>query len=213
MTTFLTLKNLVYKSLGRDDNDEATVLIVPAVINYAITAVALIFKPPELISSNPVVISAGSKSVSLSSLDFIDLTKVYNETDSRELFFVPFENWDIIVPSGLTVVKFYSINGETLFVKGTPAADKTLTVYCIDYPTELTADDQPVDFEHYDSYIMAVASAIAFAAFEEGETVDVWAKVVEALGMSFLKGSAMREVIAGKQISLESTITGALAKQ
>lgn len=211
MTTFSVIKNLVYKSLGHDEgDDDVLTIMVPAAINYAQVAVALIFKPPELNSSNDVIVSAGAKSVSIGALNFIDVIKIYNLTDSKDLHYVPFESWEILVPT-LTTIKFYTIFGEYIYVKGSPAGDTTLTIYQLVYPTELTTADQELDFPHYDSYIIAVACAICFAALEEGESVDVWAKVTEALGMPFLKGSQMREVIAGRQASLEATISGALA--
>jgi hypothetical protein len=207
MTTFLTLKDLVYKSIGRDSTDQLAAAVVPEAVNYALDVVALLFKPPELNTSGAVTVAGGSNYASIASLDFIDVTKVHNDTDGRELLFVPFEQWDVIVPS-LADVRFYSIYGDRLYVKATPAANKTLTVYYYAYPARLTLDSQSPEFDHYDSYIVAVASALTFATIEEGESVDVWAKVTEALGMPFLRGSAMREVIAGKQAQFESVIAG-----
>jgi hypothetical protein len=198
MTTFLDLKNLVFKSLGHiEGDDDVLTAMVPAAINYAQLAVALIFKPPELFAENNLTISSGSPKVSLGSLDFIDVIKVRNVTDSRDLHYIPFENWEILVPT-LTVVKFYSMFGEWLYVKKTPTVDTVITIYQLTYPTELTANGQELDFPHYDGNIVAAACAICFAAIEEGESVDVWGKVTEALGMPALKGSQMREVIAGR---------------
>lgn len=211
MTTFLDLKNLVFKNLGHEEgDDDVLTAMVPAAINYAQVAVALIFKPPELFGDSNLTISGSSPRVSLGTLDFIDIIKVYNITDSRELHYIPFESWEILVPT-LSIVKFYSIFGEWLYVKKTPTVDTIITLYRLDYPTELTANSQELDFPHYDGNIVAAACAICFAALEEGESVDVWGKVTDALGMPSLKGSQMREVIAGRQASLEATISGALA--
>jgi hypothetical protein len=209
MATFQTLKSLVYKSIGRDSTDQLAAAVVPEAINYALDVVALLFKPPELNTSSNVTVAGGNSYASIADLDFIDVSKVYNSTDSRELLFVPFEEWDTIIPADLSIVKYYSIYGDRLYVKATPTTNKTLTVYHYAYPARLTLDSQSPEFDHYDSYIIAVAGALTFAALEEGESVDVWAKVADALGMPFLRGSAMREIIAGRQAQLESVITGA----
>jgi len=212
MTTFLDLKTLVFKSLGHvEGDDDVLTIIVPAAIDYAQTAIALIFKPPELLAEDDLVISGGNSKVSLGSLDFIDVIKVYDVTDARDLHFIPFENWELLVPTQ-TIVKYYSIFGEWLHVKKTPSVNTTITVCQLAYPTKLTSDSQVLDFPHHDGDIVAAACAICFAALEEGESVDVWGKITQALGVATLKGSAMREIIAGRQTSLEATISGALAK-
>lgn len=209
-STLLTLKNLVYTNLGRDSSDSAAALIVPATINYAISAIAAIFKPAELHTNNNISITPGNPSVSISSIDYLDIIRVYNSTDSIEMLFIPFELWEILVPTQ-TVVKYYSLFGDTLYVKMTPTGDKTFILYYLKHPTTLSNDTDTVDFDHFDSYIVAIASAITFAAFEEGDTVDIWAKVAEVLNIPFLKASQMREIVAGKTALLESTISGALS--
>jgi hypothetical protein len=210
MATFLELKNFVYTSIGRDSTDVAAVLVVPMAINYAVEAIANVMKPPELSYTSTVVITSGSNSYYMSGVDFIDIISVYNSTDAIELSYIPFENWNILVPV-VTTTKYYTMFGDNLYVNQLVTNDTTLLINHLKYPTAMVADDSTPSFEHHDAYIISIAAAICFAVFEEGDAVDVWSKVGDGLGMSMLKAAQMREVVAGKAALLESTITGAIA--
>jgi hypothetical protein len=210
MTTFLEFKNLIYTNLGgRDSGDVSAALIVPQAINHAIDSAAMLFKPPELYTSTSAVIPSGNDYCTLTS-GFIDVIRVYNETGSNELHFVPRENFKILIPT-LTTVKFYTLYGQKLTVNKAVAVDTTLEVNYIAYPTALSADADVLSFAHHDPYIIALASALCFAAFEEGDSAEIWARVGESVGVGLAKSAQVKEVVAGKPAYLESTITGPLA--
>jgi hypothetical protein len=210
MATFIQLKNFVYTSIGRDATDAAAVLVVPMAINYAVEAIANVLKPPELNYVSTVIITSGNNSYSLANVDFIDIISVYNSTDSIELNYIPYENWNILVPV-VAATKYYTIFGDNLYVNRLVPDDVTLLISHLKYPTAMVGDASTPSFDHHDAYIISIAAVICFAVFEEGESVDLWSKVGEGLGLSVLKAAQMREVVSGKAALLESTITGTIS--
>lgn len=209
MTTYATFKEIIYTNIARDSSDAAAVLLVPKAINYAIDAAAILFKPPELYTTYSMTVTAGESSKQFTT-KFIDLIDIYNVTDSSQMLFIPYEALRLVVPTS-TKLKYYSMFGDWIYFNAAPTGDTSLRLGYIEYPTELSADaDEPV-FSRYDAYIVSMATAFCWAAFEEGDAIEVWGKVGEALGMSLMKAAQAREVVAGKPILLESTTTGALA--
>jgi len=208
MTTFAELKDLVYKNIGRDSTDSLASAVVPAAINYAIKAASVLFKPPELYATENVVISNGTSSKEFTT-EYIDILTLYNVTDSANMYFVPYELFYVIIPTHPTA-KYYTFLGDLIIVNLNVTADTTVRVAYVGYPTELSDEADEVEFDQHDAYIVSAATAIAFAAMEENETVDMWAKVAEAMGLGNLKAAQAREFMANKLTYLESAVTGSL---
>jgi len=208
MTTFLAFKNLVYTNLARDENDPAAVLLVPQAINYALQAAGVMFKPPELFTSADAIVTSGATSVEFTPA-YIDILEVQNSTTSIVLRYLQYEGFDLIKPT-LTIIKYYTIFGNTLHVNASVTGDSTLKVMYVAYPATLTADDDEPEFDQHDSFIVSMASALCFASSEETDAVNMWAGVGSALGESLLQAAQQREIVAGKPIYTEASMTGSL---
>lgn len=208
MTTFLEFKNLVYTNIARDANDAAAALIVPKAVNHALSAAAILFKPPELHTYADITLLSGTDNIEFTT-QYIDILEVQNTTTGIVLRYLQYESFHLIKPT-LTTIKYYSIFGNNIYANVTLASDTALRVFYIGYPAELTADDQSPEFSQHDSFIIATASAIAFASFEEGDAVNMWAGVGSALGESLLQAAQAREIVAGKPIYQEAPMTGSL---
>jgi len=203
-STFATLQALVGINLGgRDDAD--TTAIIKAAINYAVLVAALTFEPPELKTSGNLTVTGGNDSVSLNGLTrWLDVVKIWNTTDSMPMGFIPFELWDVIVPTVVGSTRYYSIFGDTLFVKDKPGVNKVLKLFHATYPAKLVNTGDTLEFDHHDSYIVSVATGLSWAAFEEGESAGVWQKIGELVSMPFMLGARARAIIAGQKASFEA---------
>lgn len=213
MSTLADFRALIKVNFGgRDDAD--ALLVTDAAINYAALLAALVFEPPELRTSGDLTVAGGSDSVSFGSLtNLLDILTVYNTTDNNPMWFIPHELWQVIVPSSIGSTKYYSVFGETIYVKDAPSVNKTLKVYYSTYPAKLVNSTDVLEFDYHDSYIVSTASAIVLAAFEEGESAGIWQKVAEAVGVPLMLGARARQVIAGQRLTLESAIELAGSKE
>ena len=211
-TTFQTLQDLVYNNLGVDSTDPVAKLIVPAALNYASIVVGLLFKPSELEGKSDIVITTGSDNTSLASLNFAKIERVYDYTDSCEMYFVPFNMFKATVPT-LTFLRFYTTYGQTMFTNIIAPVNTTFNIYYMKFASVMSAANDPLGYINYDGYVIAAASSICFAAKEEGDSADIWSAVSAALGTPFLQSAQMKEMIAGKQSLLESSIAQALSKK
>jgi len=208
MSNLQDLQGLVIKGLGGRD-DSVALAVINACLNYATTLAALIFEPPELREQGNLTVTGGNSSVSLSTLTkLLDLQTVWNTTDSLKMWFIPWESWYVILPSSVGKTKYFSIFGDSLYVKDTPSVNKTLLVSYTNYPTTLVNLTDVLEFEHHDSYIVTVALAICWAFFEEGESSGVLQKAADAIAMPLSLGAKARQVIEGKTISLEAMLAG-----
>jgi len=209
MSTLSDFRALIKAAFGgRADTD--ALLVTDAAINYAATLAALVFEPYELKAANSLVIPGSSSSVSFSSLtNLLDILAIYNQTDSNLMWFVPYELWEVIVPSSVGSTKYFSVFGGSVYVKDTPSGNKTLTVSYSKYPTKLVNATDSLEFTQHDSYIVSTASAIVFAAFEEAETAQMWQAVANAISVPLTLGARARHVIAGQKAILESIIAQA----
>ena len=208
MTTFLEFKNLIYTNLARDANDAAAVLVVPKAINHALSAAAVMFKPPELYTSADVVLLSGTTSIEFGTA-YIDILEVQNSTTDIILRYLQYESFHLIKPT-LTTIKYYSIFGNDIYTNISIVGDTTLKVMYLAYPAELSADDSSPEFSQHDSFIVSMASAICWATFEETDAVNMWASVSTALGESLIQAAQAREIVAGKPIYTEAAMTGSL---
>ena len=205
MASFTELKTLIYTGLARDDTDPAAVRIVPYALNWAIKVAGILFKPVELATVSSLTILAGT-SYKAFDTNFIDIQSVVNPATWKDLHFVPYESFRIIAPTSTTNPIYYTLFGNIIIVSGVVASNLLLNIYWLKLPSE-----EMIEFTGYDGFIVSLASAIAFAMFEEGETVDMWTKMSEILGMSAMQRTKMQEVMQGIPASLEAQLTGTLA--
>jgi len=210
MTTFLEYKNLIYKNIARDSNDALAVLVVPEAINYALAVAGILFKPPELFTSEDITLSAGATTATFSTAH-IDLINLTDSTNSVELRFIPYESFALLKPT-LTTVKYYSKYGTSIHVNVALASEITIAVEFIKYPATLTADADEPEFTQHDSFIVSAATAFTFAALEETDAVGMWSSMGEGFGAALSKAAQARELISGKPLQIESAITGVLSQ-
>lgn len=208
MTTLLSFKNTVYTNLGRDENDEAAVLLVPQAINHSLIAAAILFKPPELFTAEDLVLSAGNDSVAFTS-PYIDILEVKNSTTNIILRYLQYEGFHLIKPD-LSIIKYYTLFGNNVYVNTSLASDTTLKMMYVAYPATLSSDEDEPEFNQHDAFIISTATALCFAAFEESDAVNMWASVGSALGESLIQAAQAREIVAGKPTYLEAPMTGSL---
>ena len=206
MSSLQTLQDLVQINIGGRD-DASAVTVMKAAINYASILAALVFEPPELKAISNLTVTGGSDNTSFSSLtQLLDILTVYNTTDSCVMWFVPYEQFEIIIPASVGKTKYYTVFGETIYVKDTPSVNKTLKLTYSNYPTTLVNPTDELEFEWHDPYIVGVASGICMAAFEEGESAQTWQGVVDAVGVPLMLGARARQVISGQKLTLEAAI-------
>lgn len=210
MTTFLDLKNTVYTAIARDSTDTAAALVVPKAINYAYDAAARLFKPPELEDEHEAVVLAGTDYKDFVLYRFSEITSVRDSTNSRPLYFIPLEVFDIIIPT-LTVVRYYTVHGTRLRFNTSLGAAYTIAITYSRIPTELTNDANSLEFEGHTGFIVSLASAMALAVFEEGDSADMWTRMGEVFSLGNLKSARAREMMIGQPAIHEVGITGALA--
>jgi hypothetical protein len=202
MSTLSELQALVFTALGRDDAD--TVLLVTAALNYATVLAALSFEPIELTDSDTIQIAGSSNSASLSGVaGLLDLRTVYNSSDSKNMWFIPWEFWYPLFPTSIGAVRYYSLFGQTLYVKDTPSGNKNLLIHFTIYPTVMVNPSDPVGFDNHDSYIVSVATGLVWAFFEEIESAGTLQKVVELVSAPLSIGARARGIITGQKANLE----------
>lgn len=212
MATFGEVRTLVLTGIAR--NDAVAVLVANAAINYAVAMASLTFEPPEMSEEVDVTLPGGDSRIILTSLTgaiathLLDIIRIYNNTDGFKLGFISYDVWDTIVPA-LTKVRFWSIFGQNLFFKGTPAINKSLTISYTRYPALLTNADTPIPFSHHDQYIVGVATGICWAVFEESDNAAMWAQIASFLGDPSALGAKARAVIEGQRVLLEKVIAQA----
>lgn len=198
-STFLTLYTDVARNIGRYDADGNIdtdgLAVSKRGVNFGILFAALVFDPMELKTSGSVTALSSQDYVSISTLTNIRLIQsVYNSTGSKEVTFIPEEKFKLIVPASLTYVEFYYRFGNTIYYNQ-PSSSNTLTIKYIKYPTELTNDEDTVDFSNQDSVIISVATRYASSAFEEADAEKLWDSVLQAFSLPFgLNAKKMTEM-------------------
>ncbi|MFA7162658.1 MAG: hypothetical protein WC097_00690 [Eubacteriales bacterium] len=209
MATFGEVRTLVLTGIARDD--AVAILVANAAINYAVAMASLTFEPPEMSEEVNVTLTGGDSRIVITSLTgaiathLLDIIRIYNNTEALKLGFISYDVWDSIVPV-LTSVRFWSIFGQTLLFKGTPTANKSLTISYTRYPALLTNADTPIPFSHHDQYIVATATGICWAVFEEADNASMWSQIASFLGDPSALGAKARAVIEGQRILLEKAI-------
>lgn len=196
-------RTLVYDNLARSDT--VAIRSVDEAINAAAILAAVLFDPPELRTNVEVALAPGGTSQSLASASFTNpmaITSIYNVTDSEPLWFIPIELWDIIIPTSLTTLKFFSVEGLTIWFKAAPSVATTLKYRYRRYPTWLTNVGDMLDFYYHDEWITATASGLAMATFEEDAMATMWGSVSSTIGTYLLAAANTRGMVQGQKTSL-----------
>lgn len=210
--TLLDLTNEITVNLGGRDDAVATTAIHNC-INSAVELVCLLYDTPECRALGRLTFSIGVDELLVTgTARLLDIIKVRNETDSIDIGFIELEDLDWIVPSGL-IVRFYSRDGNAILVRPTPVKETQLLVRYSTYPARLTEDATALPYEGHDSQTVSVATMLAWAVFEEADSVSIWSKLVETLNVPYSKASKAREVIENiptlKELVPKTTTTGA----
>lgn len=203
-----TLETLVRKGLGGRD-DSAANTVIDACINYSATLAALLFEPPELLTQANLTVLANNSNVSLSTLTrHLSIKSVYNSTNSTKMWYIPWETWEAVIPANVGSTKYFSILGETLYVKDTPSANKTLSVGYNTYPSTMSNSNDTVSFDYHDSFIVSAAIGIARAFFDKADT----GKAMDTIILPLSLGAKARQIIEGQRTSFETLLTSLQTK-
>lgn len=211
MSTLTDLQTIVFKALGRSDTDTTT--LTTAALNYAAVLAALTFEPPELTGNTTVQVTGASNYVSISSVtNLLDLRSVYNSTDSKNMWFIPWDLWYAFFPTTVGSTKYYSLFGQLIYVRDTPVVNKDLLIHYTKYPTTMVSASDELGFDHHDSYIVSVATGIVWAFYEESESAGTMGKMAEFVSQPLSLGARARGILAGEKASLESVFNQVKSK-
>jgi hypothetical protein len=209
MKTLSDLATTVCTNVGRDYAAPFSNVVNEA-LNYAAVMAVIMFEPEELKTrAHTVQLSAGLDSISLVSGTFtnmLSITSVYNITDAKPIWFVPFELWDIIVPSTLTPLKFFTTFGTTAYFKTLQATNKFLDIYYTQYPPPMSAAADPLGFLWHEDYVVSIATGLVFTSLEETESAGNWDKVQNTVTSIMALGGMRRHVIQGRSTRLEQAV-------
>lgn len=142
----------------------------------------------------------------LLSTNLLDLIKVYNKTSAYKMDFIPYEQWDLYLPVGLSTVKYWTLFGNTMYIAAIPDSNVILTIGYTFYPNTLTEDIDEVPFNNFDSYISSLASSITFAAFEESDAAELWSKIASLVGAPATLSTKAKAIIEGQRVIMENAI-------
>ena len=178
-TTLLTFKTNLYGPLAR--NDSVVAGYITRGVNFACTAIALLYDPPELHTSGTVVVDASNETVSIAELTrLMNIRRVFNETSNKVLYKIPFKSIDTIAPLDTAAAvhnRFYSREGFYLHVRPLSSVANTLAVSYSQYPVAVLADGTKISFSGYDSLVETLALSYTWACLEEVETSAMWQKL------------------------------------
>jgi hypothetical protein len=166
--------------LGR--NDAVGDKFIEQGVNFGCVLTALLFDPPELSTSGSLTVTALGTSVSLSTLTRPRTIKsVYNATSSLPIWSIEYRRLDFVVPVETGHVRFYSREGDTLYVKPAPTVENTLTAYYNQFPLAVSSSNEHISIEDMDPMIESYALAYAMGCLEETEQAQFWAGLGEKL--------------------------------
>jgi hypothetical protein len=204
-TQLQAIQNLVSISIGGRQDSVASNIIIAA-INYACTLAALIFRPPELRAIENLSFPSGAASMSIAQINWLDIQLVMNVTDGIVMRFVSYEKMDTIIPASLVDTKYYSLFGDNLFLRASPASAKALTLSCLLFPPTLVNPTDLIPFSGYDSYIVTWASMLVQASLEEIESAAMWTKLVDTIVQPLVLGTRERDILQGQQAYFDAMI-------
>jgi len=200
--TFKELKRQVMLKI--EARDGRAMLVVEQAINDAALLASLMFNPKELQIDGTVTVTGNTDNIALTTLTrYIDVVVCYNTTDLDKMFYIPIELWDLIVPSGLAVTRYYTVRGTTLYVAVKPSVNKTIRVTYQSYAGVLTLDSDSLSIDHYVPFIVSLATQIAQAALAGMDGQGVWSKLTEQLALPVMVAEKARSIIEGRPTLLE----------
>jgi len=181
MTTFKELKAEVQGALGGIDTTTAN-LAVARGVNAGVQAAAFLFNPHQLQVSGTLTASAGSGSVSMSSLTgLLLINSVYSQSTGERVHRLRFTDLDMPwVPTSGRIL-FYSDRGGELYYR--PKADETLLVYYLKRPDRLVDDTDEYPFDGHEEFVISFASAYAWGYVEEDESSQMWQRISDQVGL------------------------------
>lgn len=196
------IKTILRASLGgRSDADAETIYLYA--INLAIQAIALRYDVPEAYQAANITFNANVNEANLTSSWAVnDVIKARNLTNGIDMHFVPIEQLDLVTPT-TGYPRFYSRIGNSLLIRPTPANGTTIKVRSTKYFTRLTDNSNDIPIEYYESQLVAIATAVAWAAFEEGESATLWAQIADILNISYEEMTRMKKLIEGVPVLKE----------
>lgn len=198
--TFLEVQTDILKRIARTD-DEATTIVQTA-LNHAIEIVSIAYDIPALHTTLTYSYTGSASYMSLITSDHIlDIIKVYAGT--VPLGFIPFDVLDSIVPSGDPTGKYWSRDGNRIYVRNTPTVSLTLSLHVRTYPAWITSTGDSIPFEGHDSELVAIGTMLAWAALEENESVDMWKGISSILNIPYEKAIALSKIMEGLPESKE----------
>ncbi len=197
------LETLVIKGLG-GRNDATALTIIDACINYATTLASLLFKPRELEKQANQTLGTGTTSAALSLTNWLDIETIYNTSDSIKMWFIPWEQWYVVLPANIGAVKYFSLVGSNLWYKDSPSANKGIQITYIGYPTELANSNDTLDFGQHDSYIVSTAVSLAWSFFEKGRGWSDIEKALNSISLPLTMGTKARQLVEGRKTTLEA---------
>lgn len=191
------LKTILFSSLG-GRNDAAADSACTYAVNVAIQALTLLLDLPEARGKDDLAFGVGTNEVVMTSTwNPNDVVKVYNSTDAIPMGFIPIELIEALSPTS-GKPRVYSRSGNYLLIRPTPTVETTVSVRYTKFLARLTDDTNEIPIEHYEAQILAIATAIAWACFEEAESAEVWLQVAQILGVPYTSALDARKVIEGR---------------
>lgn len=184
MTTLATLRDEVYRSLGNRNDTDAQVWADRG-INVGMIAYTLLNEPPEcrtLGYGNAV--AAGTVIVLSTQLTrHVRLERVYNNTGSCPVLFIPFRMWDLLYFPTSGNVQFYTLYGNSLYYKPLPTSTEQLYLYYFQLPARLDDSTDVYPFAMGEDFVLAFAKKWAWACLEEKEDSDMWSGLATDLAL------------------------------
>lgn len=184
-TSLGTFKTNLYGPLGR--NDAVAAGFITRGVNFACTAIALMYDPPELQTHTNETINAGTVDLSISAYTRIaNITKIYNTSGVNKVWKLPDDIIDFVQPLTTAQVlyfKYYSRDGMTLSFRPLSTLTNVLAISYNQYPSVVADDGDEISFSNFDSMVESYALAYAMACLEEGESSKMWQALGDTLGI------------------------------
>ena len=169
MSTYADLKAQVLSAIGRDDS--VAEAYAEKGLNYGVLSAAILFSPPELDIKTDGAITAGNASAVIDSDVLLrEIQTLYNSTDSKKIWLMPKDKFDILT-GGLTgPIEFATRHGMTIFFSPTAEHYTEIKVLYSSYPASVTNMAEDLPFINYDSFIVSEATTFSFSCLEEEES-------------------------------------------
>lgn len=202
MTTLLELLTEGYGHMGRSDTTVKTMLTRG--INAGLIATVILHEPPEARANSNLTAVAAGTAIDISSglTRYLRVEEVYNSTQSQKVWPLNFHQLEAFpMPTG-TGVLYYALYGDEMYYKPYPSSNETLKTHYLQYPTRLTDDGDTVPYDFYQDFVLGFASMFAFACIEEGESVQIWERIGQNLGIPFSILARVRGILREEAVNV-----------